>query len=167
MSAWRPWWASTRRSRRTPAGVAIALVVLGVVATAVRLDAPSDGGVVPLGWGNVFDKAVMENDDLPFPEVVGIIVHGVNGGMVIPVVALLLLIVSFFARVPRGVAFAAVVLLLVAAQAMLGYAAHGLPWLGALHGLNAMLLFAAALHAARRARPVPADAPVSTAGGHR
>lgn len=47
---WRPWTASIWRSRKTPAGVAIVLVVLGVVATAVRLDAPSDGSVVLLGW---------------------------------------------------------------------------------------------------------------------
>lgn len=108
--------------------------------------------------GNVFDKAVMESDEFPFPEVVGIIVHGVNGGLVIPVIALLLLIVSFFARIPGGIKFAVLVLALVAVQTMLGYAAHDLTWLGALHGLNAMLLFAAALHTARRARLTAAEA---------
>ncbi|MEW9552498.1 sensor histidine kinase [Nonomuraea sp. NPDC050783] len=54
MSARLAWLASVRRSRRVPAGVATVLVVLGVVATAVTLDAPSDGGVVLLGgpgWG--------------------------------------------------------------------------------------------------------------------
>ncbi|MBF8189066.1 hypothetical protein ITP53_25690, partial [Nonomuraea sp. K274] len=35
----------------------------------------------------------------PFPEVVGIIVHGINSGLVIPVLALVLLILSFFARI--------------------------------------------------------------------
>ncbi|GAA4558317.1 sensor histidine kinase [Planotetraspora kaengkrachanensis] len=40
----------SRWSRRAPAAVAIVLVVLGVVATAVRLDAPSDGSIVRLGW---------------------------------------------------------------------------------------------------------------------
>ncbi|MBF8194749.1 hypothetical protein ITP53_55705, partial [Nonomuraea sp. K274] len=49
--------------------------------------------------GNVFDKAVMESEELPFPEVVGIIVHGINSGLVIPVLALVLLILSFFARI--------------------------------------------------------------------
>lgn len=104
--------------------------------------------------GGVFDKSVMESEELPFPEIIGIIVHGINGGLVIPVLALLLLIFSFFARIPGGVKFAALLLGLVAVQATLGYA-H-VPWLGALHGLNAMLLFAAALHAARRVRPVTA-----------
>ncbi|MCK2216301.1 hypothetical protein MF672_021210 [Actinomadura sp. ATCC 31491] len=102
--------------------------------------------------GNVFDKSVMESDQFAFPEVIGIIVHGLNGGVVIPALALILLVVSFFARVPGGVKVAALVLALVAAQAMLGYAGHDLPMLGALHGLNAMVLFTAALAAGRRAR---------------
>ncbi|MFI7132308.1 hypothetical protein ACIBQ1_41990 [Nonomuraea sp. NPDC050153] len=145
-------------------------IVYKILAYAVAVEVAVQATVIVLGFaglgkwvsdGNVFDKAVMESDDLPFPEVVGIIVHGINGGIVIPVIALLLLIVSFFARITGGVKFAAFVLLLVAAQAMLGYAAHDLPWLGGLHGLNAMALFVVALHAARRARPVTADAPAS------
>jgi signal transduction histidine kinase len=45
-----PPTSPVRRSRRTPAVLAIALIVLGVVATAVRLDGPSDGTTLPLGW---------------------------------------------------------------------------------------------------------------------
>jgi hypothetical protein len=112
--------------------------------------------------GNVLDKSDMESEEFAFPEVIGIIVHGINGGLVIPVLALVLLIVSFFARVAGGVKFAALVLGLVAVQATLGYSGHDLPWMGALHGLNALLLFAASLHTARRARPVAADAPAAT-----
>ncbi len=41
--------ASARRSRRTPAVVAAGLVLLGLVATAARLDAPSDGSILRLG----------------------------------------------------------------------------------------------------------------------
>ena len=54
--------------------------------------------------GGVFDSAVMQSDELAFPEVVGIIVHGINGSIVVPVIALVFLIVSFFARLP-GVEF--------------------------------------------------------------
>ncbi|NJP91747.1 hypothetical protein HCN51_20170 [Nonomuraea sp. FMUSA5-5] len=50
MSAWRSGTIPARRRRAAPAAVAIVLVVLGVMATAVRLDAPSDGSVVLLGW---------------------------------------------------------------------------------------------------------------------
>ncbi|GAA4593569.1 hypothetical protein GCM10023194_58150 [Planotetraspora phitsanulokensis] len=112
--------------------------------------------------GGVLDKAVMESDEFAFPEIIGFILHGVNGGMVIPALALLLLIVSFFAQVSGGVKFAAVVLLLVAVQVTLGYAGHELPALGAMHGLNALLLFTAALHTARRAQPGTTGAPAGT-----
>ncbi|MGW6498986.1 hypothetical protein [Nonomuraea angiospora] len=148
-------------------------IVYKVLAYAVAVEVAVQAAAIVLAvaglgkWvseGNVFDKAVMESDDLPFPEVVGIIVHGINGGMVIPVIALLLLIVSFFARIPGGVKFAAFVLVLVAVQAMLGYTGHDLPWAGGLHGLNAMALFAVALHAARRARPVAAEGAPPAAG---
>ena len=40
--------------------------------------------------------------------------------------------------------------MLVGVQAQLGFMAGDLPALGALHGLNALLLFAAALHTALR-----------------
>lgn len=101
--------------------------------------------------GGVLDSATMESDDLAFPEVVGFIVHGINGMMVVPALALLLLIFSFFAKVRGGVQWAALVLLLVVVQVVLGIAGHGVPALGGLHGLNALLLFLAALYAGRRA----------------
>ena len=109
--------------------------------------------------GGVFDRSVFDGAEQAFPEVAGFIVHGINGGVVIPVLALALLVVSFFAKVPRGSWWAGGVLALVGAQGMLGYSASDLPALGALHGLNALLLFATALLAGRRARPA-APAPV-------
>jgi hypothetical protein len=102
--------------------------------------------------GGVFDSAVIESDENPFPEVWGLIVHGINGSVVIPLLALVLLVCSFFAKVPRGVAWAAAVLVLVAVQVMLGFSVREVPALGALHGVNALLLFATAFLAARRTR---------------
>ena len=102
--------------------------------------------------GGVFDSAVMQSDELAFPEVVGIIVHGINGSIVVPVIALAFLVFSFFARVPGGVKWAAAVFGLVLVQVTLGFIGHGIPFAGGLHGMNALALFAAALHAARRAR---------------
>jgi hypothetical protein len=107
--------------------------------------------------GGVLDLAVMESEESAFPEVVGFVVHGINGMMVIPVLALALLVSSFFARVPRGVRWAGLVLALVVLQITLGLLGHGVPAAGALHGLNAMLLFGAAVLTAQRAR-VPAGA---------
>lgn len=109
--------------------------------------------------GNTFDQSLIEGEgEPPFPEVLGFIVHGINGSLVIPAIALLLVIASFFAKVRRGVLLAFAVFGLVAAQATLGFAGHGIPALGALHGLNALLLFATALYAARSARPARAEA---------
>ncbi len=102
--------------------------------------------------GGVFDKAVMESDESPFPEVVGLLVHGINGSIVIPALAVLLLISSFFTKLPGAVKAAVLVLVLVAVQANLGFAGHDIPALGALHGVNALLLFSAAVYAARRGR---------------
>jgi heme A synthase len=104
--------------------------------------------------GGVFDMATRQNDDSAFPEAVGFMIHGINGSLIIPVLALALLVLSFFAKVPNGVRWAGLVLLLVVIQINLGFAGPGVPLLGALHGLNALALFAVAFHTARRARVV-------------
>ena len=49
------------------------------------------GSLVELDGGGVFDKFI-ESQGTPFPEVAGIIVHGINGTFVVPAIALLLLI---------------------------------------------------------------------------
>jgi hypothetical protein len=105
--------------------------------------------------GGVLDKSVMESDVQAFPAETGFVVHGVNGEMVVPALAVLLLVVAFFARLPRGVALAGAVAGLVVVQVLLGMLGHGLPEVGLLHGANALLLFAAAVLAARLS-PVPA-----------
>jgi hypothetical protein len=102
--------------------------------------------------GGVLDSAVMESDEFPFPEVVGFLVHGINGSIVVPALAVLLVVCAFFAKVRRGVTWAVVVFLLVGLQAQLGFMAGDLPAAGALHGLNALLLFTTALHTALRSR---------------
>ena len=103
--------------------------------------------------GGVLDKAAMENDSLSFTGSVGFAIHGVNGMLIIPLLALLLLIASFFAKIPGGVKWAALVLLLVVLQATLGLVGHAVPAVGALHGLNALLLFSTAIYTARRSTP--------------
>jgi hypothetical protein len=102
--------------------------------------------------GGVLDKATFESSGTPFPEVIGFAIHGMNGMMVIPGIALLLLISSFFAKIPGAVKWAGLVLLLVVLQVTLGLMGHAITGLGALHGLNALLLFSAAVYTARRGR---------------
>jgi hypothetical protein len=108
--------------------------------------------------GGVLDKAAMESESINFTGLIGFIVHGINGQLVIPAIALILLIVSFFAKVPKGAAFAGIVLGLIVAQVLLGIFGHGLPALGVLHGMNALAIFTLAVIAARRAGSRPAHA---------
>ena len=101
--------------------------------------------------GGVLDKAAFESEDLSFTGVGGFIIHGINGMMLIPLLALILFIVSFFTKLPKAIVTALVLLLLVVLQVVLGLVGHEIPFVGALHGINALLLFAGALHAARLA----------------
>lgn len=104
--------------------------------------------------GGVLDKAAMESNETLFPEIVGFMIHGINGQMVIPLLAVILMIVSFFAKVPGGVKWAGFVLLAVVVQVALGMFLHTVSGLGALHGINALILFGVATMAGVRAHQV-------------
>ena len=61
--------------------------------------------------GNSLTKATMEADEPPdFTGAIGFMLHGMNGMMLIPLVALVLLIISFFAKIPGGPKWAGMVL---------------------------------------------------------
>jgi heme A synthase len=135
------------------------LIAAEVVVQAAALAYAVGGLTHWVGGGGVLDSATLESDELSFPEIAGFIVHGINGSIVVPTLALLLVISSFFAHVPRGVAWAAAVLGLVVVQIMLGFSIPDVPSLGALHGANALAVFTVAFLTARRAR-VRADASV-------
>jgi len=138
-----------RSSYRVLAG----LVALGVVVQAMAMVYAVAGLGKWVEDGGVLDKAAIESEDLSFTGSAGFMIHGMTGMMVIPAIALLLLIISFFARIPGGTRWAGLVLLLVVVQVALGLFGHEVPAIGALHGLNALALFSVALYAARRARP--------------
>jgi hypothetical protein len=116
--------------------------------------------------GGVFDKSVIESGAMPFPEVLGILVHGINGTFVVPGIALLLLIVSFFTKVRGAIKWAVIVFVLVVAQGQIGFLGHEFPLAGALHGLNALALFGVAIYTGRRLRaatPVGVEQPEARA----
>jgi hypothetical protein len=106
------------------------------------------------GWisdGNTLTESTMTADEPPdFTGAIGFMLHGMIGMMLIPLLALVLLIISFFAKIPGGVAWAAGVLGLVVLQVALGLFGHETPYAGMLHGLNALILFSVALQAGRR-----------------
>jgi hypothetical protein len=143
---------------RTAYRTLAALIALEVVIQAMVMVFAISGLAIWIDEGGVADAAAFEGE-APFPEFVGLIVHGINGMMVVPALALLLLISSFFAKVPQGVKWAAIVLVLVVTQVALGLFGHEASIFGALHGLNAFLLLGAAGYTAHRARDRVAAVP--------
>jgi hypothetical protein len=130
------------------------LIALEVVVQAAAVAFAIAGLGTWIQEGGVLDAAAMESESIGFTGEAGFMVHGLNGQMIVPLIALLLLISSFFARVPGGVMWAGLVLLTVVVQVLLGIFGHGLPVLGLLHGATALVLFSLAVIAARKAEAV-------------
>jgi heme A synthase len=85
------------------------------------------------------------------------IVHGENGAMLVPLLAIAFLVVGLVTRkhVDRGLRWSGIVLGLVIVQVALGFITIVVPQVGMLHAVNALLLLLAALHAARLPARVP------------
>ena len=132
-----------------------------VLAWALVVEVVIQAGAIALGMGalshhvsegGVVDKASLEDRELSWVGEIGFPIHFINGGLVVPLLALALLVVSFFAHVEKGRRVAAVVFVLVLVQSTLGYSITDSPYVGAIHGANALLVFGASLYAARLAR---------------
>lgn len=102
--------------------------------------------------GGVLDKATMESESTAFVGDGGFALHGINGEIVFPVLVLVLLVFSFFAKVPRGVMWAGVLVGLTVLQILFAVLGLGLPVLGVLHGITALLIFGVAVMAAMATR---------------
>ncbi|MGI5131387.1 hypothetical protein ACQEVB_31600 [Pseudonocardia sp. CA-107938] len=142
---------------RTAYKVLAWLVAIEVVAQAAFIAWAVFGESKFIDGGGVVDKALVESQTADFEGVAGFPLHGINGQIVVPLIGLLLLVVAFFAKIERGVALAASTFGLIVLQVLLGMFGHGLPFLGLLHGLNALLIFGAAVAAVRAASAVSAD----------
>ncbi|MEV5962897.1 hypothetical protein AB0L70_14110 [Kribbella sp. NPDC051952] len=127
------------------------LIAIGVVVQAMAIALAWFTVIKDVDGGLVFDK----NSDYN----VGHMTHSIVGSGVIPLLAIVLLIISFFAKVDSGVKWALYVFGLVVLQFGLAALSFGVAAIGALHGLNAFALLAVAAMASRRAAgPVPAAA---------
>ncbi|HET6817926.1 MAG TPA: hypothetical protein VFH66_11935 [Mycobacteriales bacterium] len=101
--------------------------------------------------GATVDKKVIDSHP-SFNGSFGFPVHAINGEMLIPLLALALLVVSFFAGVVGGTRWALYVLGLIVVQVVLGVTQGNVPLLGLLHGANALAIFAIAVVTAHRAK---------------
>ena len=133
------------------------LIALEVMVQAALMAFAVAGLFIWVDKDGVLDAASVEaifDGNLTFTGVAGMMFHGINGMMVIPLLALVFLILSFFAKVPGGAKWAAFVLLAVVVQVMLGLSGHSNAYFGMLHGFNALILFGLALTAGMRVNRV-------------
>lgn len=131
------------------------LIALGVVLQAA---------FVAYGMFTVFNEANAGRaftEDTPYN--LGQTLHSIVGLMVIPLLVLLLLVVSFFAKVPGGTKLAGVVVALAAVQIVLALVSFPVPALGLLHGVNAFALAGVAGYAGGRAGQAPTGEPSTQA----
>lgn len=128
------------------------IIALEVIVQASMIAFAVAGIGVFISDGGTLDEAAFESifeGELTFTGVLGMMVHGMNGMMVIPALALLLVITSFFAKTRGAIKFSLLVLGLVVLQVTLGLMGHSTPYAGLLHGANALILFTTALYTAR------------------
>ena len=104
--------------------------------------------------GNDFTSELFESGDIPFTELYGMMIHGMNGMMVIPVIALITMIVGLIAKFPGSTKFGVAIFLLVVLQVALGLFGHENAIFGLLHGVNALILFSVAAMAGVKAKDV-------------
>jgi hypothetical protein len=99
-------------------------------------------------WSDVDDGKVVTDG---YEGNGGFAIHSILGSGVIPLLALLLLVISFFVKVDGAVKWAGLVVLAVAVQITLAFISFGAPAVGLLHAANAFVIAGAASMAARRA----------------
>jgi hypothetical protein len=105
-------------------------------------------------------KAILDKHP-SFTGSFGFPVHAINGEMLIPLIAIALLVVSFFAKVLDGTRWALYIIGLIVLQVVLGVTQGSAPLLGLLHGANAFAIFFVAVWAARRSKVDEAAMPAA------
>jgi uncharacterized membrane protein YphA (DoxX/SURF4 family) len=117
--------------------------------------------------GATLDKSVVDSWDANPPTFQGsfggFIHFFLVGTVLIPLIGLILLIVSFFAKVNRGVVLAAAIVVSIIVQYFSAVIADSTPWIGLVHGLNAFVLLGLSVAAANAAKSeTPEGAPAPT-----
>jgi hypothetical protein len=126
------------------------LVAVGVMVQGAAIAFGMFGLIKWIEGGGTLDKSTELNSSLG--GYAGFNTHATVGIMVLPVISLLFLISSFFAKVPGGIKWALIVFGVTVVQVALGLFSHSLAGLGWLHGANALILFGVAVSAAMRVR---------------
>ena len=135
---------------------ALAWIIAGGVVVQAAAIAFAFGGVLNrVSEGGVVDKALLESGGAGGSGELGFWIHGIVGGGVMPLLGIALLAVSFFVRIRGARLWAAITFGLIALQATLGFSITDIPYLGLIHGANALAIVLAAVMSAFRVRRAP------------
>ena len=135
--------------RRIYAGLAW-IIAGGVVVQAAAIAFACGGVLNHVSGGGVVDKALLESGQGGGTGELGFWIHGIGGGVVLPLLAVLMLLVSFFVRAKGARLWASIVLGLIVLQVVLGFSITDMPYLGLIHGANALAVLLTAIIAALR-----------------
>jgi hypothetical protein len=111
--------------------------------------------------GDAYTKSVAEERSADAGGV-GQVIHSF-GAIAIALVAIVLLIISFFAKIDGGVKWAGFVFLAVLLQWVLAIVAFSAPVVGVLHGINAFVIFGVAMTAMQNAKRAEVASPTTAA----
>ena len=138
--------------------IGIAWLIAALVLVQAGAIALGFGGMMHfVSEGGLVDKALTESRTLGnFSGEIGFPIHGLVGGLVMPIAALVLVVLSWFTKVRGATWWAIGLFVLIVVQGSLGYTIKDVPYVGALHGANALAVFVIAVVCARRARSASA-----------
>lgn len=116
-------------------------------------------GTIAFGWFTTLNEveagsAFSSIEDDPNA---GYALHQLGGELVTPLLGLVLFALSFRAGFPGAVRLGGMTLGAIVLQIVLAFAGTSLPVVGALHGVNAFVVFGLALMCLRRAKPAGGD----------
>ncbi|KRC59176.1 hypothetical protein ASE14_15485 [Agromyces sp. Root81] len=140
--------------RRFYSGLAWAIAA-GVVVQAAAIAFAFGGVLNRVSEGDVIDKALLESGGAGGTGELGFWIHAIGGAAMLPLLAAVLLVISFFVRAKGARLWATLTLALIVLQVVLGFSLTDLPYLGLIHGANALAVVAAAVIAAMRVRRTP------------
>jgi hypothetical protein len=134
----------------------IAWIIAGGVVVQAAAIAFAFGGLLHyVSEGGVVDKALVETRQAPFVGELGFILHGLVGAGLMPLLAIALLVISFLVHARGARLWAAITFGLVVLQVTLGFSIIALPYVGLIHGANALAIVVAASVAALRVQRAP------------
>jgi hypothetical protein len=134
-------------------------VLAGLIAVGVVVQA----GALAYGWFSLLHQ--LDNGRTigkSYDGNAGHALHGIVGTAVIPLLALVLLGVAFFAKIEKGIALAGALVASIVLQIALAFIGFSVAFVGALHGINALVVLGVAVAAARQAQTSMTTVPVET-----